>query len=109
MQDFEKKRHAAAEKLFSEAFARGFAAGERALNGTRGTGDVRSPVYIEVPENDVVDGEYEGHAPRFEATGREVAMSSRRTSAPVLEHQLDGDPFREYLFNGKMLWIVVFK
>lgn len=109
MQDFERERHAAAVTLFQQAFDRGCAAGERALaEGVPKDGKLRSPVYIEVPEIDVVDGDYAGYERRFEEAGRNAALAAKRSGPPVLEHNLSGEPYRARLFEGKMLWIVMF-
>lgn len=106
---FERPRYEAAKAAFEAAFNKGYAAGLRDLEDGRAERDasVSSVFYLDIPEDDVLDEEYQQHMPRFEQAGRRVALATHRTGAAKLDHVLSNpDTHHHERPHDVLRWIV---
>ncbi|WP_437713157.1 hypothetical protein WMF45_45830 [Sorangium sp. So ce448] len=109
MQDFEEPRYKNAKTAFEAAFSKGYASGLRDLDEGRAERlpDVSSVFYVDVPEHDVLDDEWEQYVPRFEQAGRHAALATRRTGTAKLDHEWSHPDTQHWNRPPNMLrWIV---
>jgi len=108
MKDFEVKRWETAKALLAEAFQRGYtnAKARIAAQPDLQVGDEPDRWVIDVPRNDIMDGQGPSYAPVFEEHGRRAGFAKQRDTYESDCQVIEDPDHHTALFEGRVRWMV---
>jgi hypothetical protein len=109
MTPLEVERWEHAKAVLDEAFRRGFTNAKARIAGQPSlqAGDEPHDRWvIDVPRNDIVDGQGPSYAPVFEEHGRRAGFAKQRDTYESDCQVIEGPDHRLALFEGRVRWMV---